>query len=68
MTFIGQIEQFNDVRRTGNALGISPTVTTTTVLPQRFLYPQDEQNTNPNTPTVNAGDFFKPTTANATAY
>ncbi len=68
VTFIGQIEQFNDVRRTGNALGISPTVTTTTVLPQRFLYPQDEQNTNPNTPTVNAGDFFKPTTANATAY
>ncbi|TXI13987.1 MAG: SusD/RagB family nutrient-binding outer membrane lipoprotein [Pedobacter sp.] len=68
VTFIGQIEQFNDVRRNQNALGITPTVTTTTLLPQRFLYPQDEQNTNPNTPLVGAGDFFKPTTANASTY
>lgn len=68
ITFIGQIEQFNDVRRTKNALGISPTVNTTTVLPQRFLYPQNELNTNPNTPPVSVGDLFKPTPVNDTPY
>ena len=68
ITFIGQIEQFNDVRRTKNALGISPTVNTTTVLPQRFLYPQNELNTNSNTPPVSVGDLFKPTPVNDTPY
>ena len=63
---VGQIEQFNDVRRTKNLLGIPPT--TGSKLPQRFLYPQDEINTNTNTPRLVAGDLFKETTANSSAY
>jgi hypothetical protein len=66
ITLVGQIEQFSDVRRTKNLLGIPPT--TGTKLPQRFLYPQDEINTNPNTPQLAAGDLFKETTANSSAY
>jgi hypothetical protein len=66
VTFIGQIEQFNDVRRTKNALGITPV--TGTKLPQRYLYPQSEINSNPNTPKLAAGDLFKETSVNATPY
>lgn len=66
VTLVGQIEQFNDVRRTKNLLGIPPTKGAK--LPQRFLYPQDEINTNPNTPKLAAGDLFKETTANTSAY
>jgi len=66
VSMIGQIEQFNDVRRTKNLLGIPPT--TGAQLPQRLLYPQDEINTNPNTPKPAAGDLFKVTTANNSAY
>ncbi len=66
VTLIGQIEQFNDVRRTKNFLKIPPT--TGSSLPQRFLYPQDEINTNPNTPALAAGDLFKTTTVNSTPY
>jgi len=66
VTMIGQIEQFNDVRRTKNLLGIPPT--TGSKLPQRLPYPQDEINTNPNTPKPAAGDLFKETTANNSAY
>jgi len=66
VTLIGQIEQFNDVRRTHNFLKIPPT--TGSKLPQRFLYPQDEINTNPNTPKLSAGDLFTVTTVNSTPY
>lgn len=66
VTLIGQIEQFNDIRRTDNFLNIPPT--TGDKLPQRFLYPQDEINTNPNTPELAGGDLFKETTVNATPY
>ncbi len=66
VTLIGQIEQFNDVRRTHNFLKIPPT--TGNNLPQRFLYPQDEINTNPNTPKLSAGDLFTVTTVNSTPY
>jgi len=66
ITFIGQIEQFNDVRRTKNALGITPT--TGSKLPQRYLYPQSEINTNPNTPKLGAGDLFTETPVNSTPY
>jgi hypothetical protein len=62
VTFIGQLEQFNDVRRTHNAIGLSPV--TGTKIPQRFFYPQSEINTNPNTPSQSAADLFVPTTAN----
>ena len=66
VTLIGQIEQYNDIRRTKNKLGIHPI--TGTALPQRCLYPQSEINTNPNTPTSAAAGLFVETTANKTAY
>lgn len=66
VTFIGQIEQFNDVRRTKNALGIVPA--TGSKLPQRFLYPQSEINTNTSTPKLAAGSLFTETTVNTTPY
>lgn len=66
IALVGQIEQFNDVRRTKNLIGIPAKVGTK--LPQRFLYPQTEINTNPNTPKLVAGDLFKETTANTSAY
>lgn len=66
VTMFGQIEQFNDVRRTKNFLNIPPV--RGTVLPQRLLYAQDEINTNPNTPVLTAADLFTPTPANTTPY
>ncbi|MEO6729322.1 MAG: SusD/RagB family nutrient-binding outer membrane lipoprotein [Candidatus Dojkabacteria bacterium] len=66
VSLIGQIEQFNDLRRTKNLLGMPPL--TGTALPQRFLYPQSELNTNSNTPKLVTGDLFKPLTSNASAY
>lgn len=66
VSFIGQIEQFNDVRRTKNYLGIPPVKGTK--LPQRYLYAQSEINTNPNTPPVVASDLFKETTINTSPY
>lgn len=50
LALIGQIEEFNDVRRTNNFIGVPLNTTTATTLPQRLLYPQIELNTNPNTP------------------
>ena len=49
-SLIGQIEEFNDVRRTNNLIGVPINVATAASLPQRFLYPLVELNTNPNTP------------------
>ncbi|MBX3239744.1 MAG: SusD/RagB family nutrient-binding outer membrane lipoprotein [Chitinophagaceae bacterium] len=66
ISFIGQIEQFNDVRRTKNKLGIPPA--TGAKLPQRYLYPNSETNTNPNTPKLTQADLFTETPVNATAY
>ncbi|OAQ39070.1 hypothetical protein A5893_10365 [Pedobacter psychrophilus] len=66
VSLIGQIEQFTDVRRTKNLLGIAPV--SGTILPQRFLYPQSELNTNTNTPKLVTGDLFKPLTSNTSAY
>jgi len=62
ITFIGQIEQFNDVRRTHNAIGLIPV--SGTKIPQRFYYPQSEINTNPNTPSQSPTDLFVETTVN----
>ncbi len=66
VTFTGQIEQFTDVRRTKNFIGIPPKKGTQ--IPARFLYAQSEINTNPNTPAVVAGDLFKETPINTTPY
>lgn len=66
ITFIGQIEQFNDVRRTKNKLGIPPT--TGSKLPQRYLYPNSEISTNPNAPKLGQADLFTETPVNTSAY
>ena len=62
ITLIGQIEQFNDVRRTRNAIGLTPV--SGTKIPQRLFYPQSEINTNPNTPSQSPTDLFVETTVN----
>ncbi|MDW7691001.1 SusD/RagB family nutrient-binding outer membrane lipoprotein [Flammeovirgaceae bacterium SG7u.111] len=48
VSLAAQMEVFNDLRRTKNMLGLTPTAGTQ--FPQRFLYPQDELNTNDNAP------------------
>jgi hypothetical protein len=53
----GQIEGFNEIRRTNNALGIPPNVGTE--IPQRFLYSQTEINANSSTPNPIPGLFEK---------
>ncbi len=62
VSMTGQLEQFNDLRRTKNALGLTPT--TGTSFPQRFFYPQSEINTNANTPVQTPADLFVPTAVN----
>ncbi len=51
----GQTEAFRDVLRLGNPLGLQPTQGSS--LPQRFLYPQSEVNSNPNVPDPLPGLF-----------
>jgi len=60
-SLIGQSEAFSDMNRLGNPFGLSPT--TGTSLPQRFLYPQGEVNSNPNVPDPLPG-LFDPLPAN----
>lgn len=48
VSLYGQIEIFNEIRRTGNAVGVPPN--SGTQIPQRFLYPQSEINANSKTP------------------
>jgi hypothetical protein len=62
ITLIGQLEQFNDLRRTKNLIGLAPV--SGTQLPQRFFYPQTEINTNDYTPKLQPGDLFTVTTVN----
>ena len=50
LSLIGQIEEFNDLRRTNNLIGVPRTVSSAPSIPQRLLYPQNEANTNPNIP------------------
>lgn len=61
-TLIGQMEHFNDIRRTKNAIGLTPTIGTK--IPQRYYYPQQEINTNKNTPVQSSADLFAPTPVN----
>jgi hypothetical protein len=64
VTLLGQLESYNDIRRTGNLLGI-PVKVGSAMVPQRLLYPQSELNTNDNVPTVG---LFDPTPVNAGPY
>ncbi|PHX92208.1 MAG: hypothetical protein CK532_04355 [Flavobacteriales bacterium] len=48
VSLFGQIETYCDVRRSGNIVGITPYKGAS--LPARFLYPQQEINSNKNTP------------------
>ncbi len=59
ITFFGQIEVFNDVRRTRGETSVRVPVTPNTgsQLPQRFLYSQDEINTNISVPDPIPGLF-----------
>lgn len=61
LSLIGELQPFHDVRRTNNLLGIPPK--TGTKIPQRFIYPQVEIDTNPNIPTPQP-DLFTPTAIN----
>ena len=64
ITFYGQIEGFNDVRRTRKeVIGVKLLPNSGSKLPERFLYPQSEIDTNPNTPSPLPG-FFEPTEVN----
>ncbi|MBW3544437.1 MAG: SusD/RagB family nutrient-binding outer membrane lipoprotein [Bacteroidetes bacterium] len=60
VVLVGQIEAFNDLRRTDNALGIVPV--TGSQLPQRFLYPTSEVTANENFPGLE--DLFTATDVN----
>lgn len=53
VSLYGQIEGFNEIRRTGNSLGVP--INLGTKFPQRFLYSLDEINGNSNTPDVIPG-------------
>ena len=65
ITLFGQIEVFNDTRRTENESIVRVPVTPNTgnVLPQRFIYPQSEIDRNSNTPNP-IPDFFNKTPVN----
>jgi starch-binding outer membrane protein, SusD/RagB family len=65
VTLFGQIEGFNDVRRTAteNLVRVPVTPSTGTQLPQRFLYPDTEIERNANAPSPIPG-FFEPTPVN----
>ena len=45
---IGELQPFDDIRRTNNILNILAKVGS--MIPQRFIYPQVETDTNPNVP------------------
>lgn len=62
VTFTGNIEAFNDIRRTDNLLMI-PSKGTSGKIPERFLYPQSEINANPNVPSPLPG-LYDPTSVN----
>ncbi|MEL7834002.1 SusD/RagB family nutrient-binding outer membrane lipoprotein [Fodinibius sp. Rm-B-1B1-1] len=61
-TLQGTYATFNDIRRTGNVLGIP--ANTGNEIPQRFLIPQTEVNANDNVPS-DRGGLFDPTPVNS---
>ncbi|MDJ1501312.1 SusD/RagB family nutrient-binding outer membrane lipoprotein [Xanthocytophaga agilis] len=65
ISLTGQLEVFNDVRRTDNLLGV-PIKSGASELPQRLLYPQAEINANSaNVPSVT---LYTATTTNSSPY
>ncbi|TNE66472.1 MAG: RagB/SusD family nutrient uptake outer membrane protein, partial [Bacteroidetes bacterium] len=65
VTFFGQVEGFNDTRRTEGETAVRVPIQPNigAQLPQRFLYPQTEIDRNANTPSPIPG-FFEPTPVN----
>lgn len=65
ITLFGQVEVFNDVRRTRNepVVRVNVTPNTGNVLPERFIYPQSEIDRNSNTPDP-IPNLFEPTMIN----
>lgn len=65
VTFFGQMEGFNDVRRTAKETSVQVPIppNTGTAIPQRFLYPQTELDRNANVPNPIPG-LFEPTDIN----
>ncbi len=61
ITLFGQLQPFHDIRRTNNILNVPAKAGT--VIPQRFLYPQSEVDSNPNTPSP-LPDLFSKTPVN----
>lgn len=61
-TLIGSFQIFHDLRRTKNALNIPIKNSTAPSIPQRFLYAQNEINTNSSFPGV--VDIYTPTPVN----
>ena len=64
ITLIGELVAFHDLRRTGNYIGVPNKLTgdtSATGYPQRFLYPQNEVDTNANVPSP-LPTFFQTTT------
>ncbi len=61
VSFFGQIEGFNDMRRTQNETVVRVPIApnTGTQLPQRFLYPQSEIDRNSSTPSPIPGMFVR---------
>ncbi|MEQ6124581.1 SusD/RagB family nutrient-binding outer membrane lipoprotein [Pseudotenacibaculum sp. MALMAid0570] len=61
ISLVGELQPFHDIRRTNNLLNVPPK--TGSVIPQRFIYPQVEVDTNPNTPSP-VPDLFTKTPIN----
>lgn len=61
-TLVGSLQVFHDTRRTRNALRVPIKNSTASTIPQRFIYAQDEVNTNTNFPGI--ADLFTPTPVN----
>lgn len=62
ITMVGSIQTFHDMRRTNNIIGVPVKNTLAPNLPQRFLYPETERNTNSNFPGVVG--LYEPTPIN----
>ena len=62
VSLIGQLSVFSDVRRTGNAIGVPIKSSTAPGIPQRFLYPNQESQSNVNFPGLKG--LFEPTAVN----
>ncbi|MBC6607672.1 SusD/RagB family nutrient-binding outer membrane lipoprotein [Hymenobacter sp. BT188] len=63
LSLIGQIEPYNDVRRTNNLIGVPKKRTDAPSIPQRYLIAQNEVNANPNVPDPIPG-LYEPTEVN----